>query len=128
MYYTLTGGAFFEVRQKNADLYARITRLVRKWAFASISDARPRLFMRDWVFGISFTDSRSCAPEANVFLTGLDAAIYRLAWTPVTLKALRERLPDVSAEQLEACLQELIDRKLMVCLSGRYLSLAVPVK
>ncbi len=127
IYYTLTGGAFYAVKQRNRDLYEQASRAVNAWIDASGSDARPKLFMRDWIFGISVTDSRSCAPQADVFLTGLSAVLYRQAWTPTSLKTLIDRLPDVSGEQIEACLQELIDKKLMIFLSGRY-SLAVPVQ
>jgi len=58
-------------------------------------------------------------------LFGLDADIYRLAWEPVSLNALLRELPEVAEEKVRGALDGLIRKKLMICLGGKYLSLAV---
>ena len=95
----LTGGTFFDVKKQNQDLYQRLNDAVAKWR--KLNFQAPR-----------------------VYLTGLRARIYRLAWEPVSLHTIYKALPDDSEEDIRSCLNDLVSRKLMIFLSNRYLALA----
>ncbi len=124
IYYILTGGPFTDTIRKNTDLYVKIHEAVASWREQFYSRQSPKLFAAEGFFGLIIFDTRPCALEQTQILLGLSAKIYRLAWEPVSLKKLAEQIPEKSIEEIQKALDDLIMKKLMVFLSGRYLALA----
>ena len=125
IYYRLIGGTFVESIQKNQDLYWRIHEAVQTWRSQYYSETRPELIMNDSPFGILLSDTRPCAVENRWILVGLNARVYRLAWEPVSFDTLVKKLPGVEEAMIREALENLISKKLMVFISGKYLALAV---
>ena len=125
VYYDLTGGPFADTMRENEDLYNRLRETVREWNRRFNSAEPPVLLMTETESGISIHDTRACAEEERCLLSGLHAEIYRLAWEPISPAALLERLPEPSEKDVKGILDDLIARKLMLFLSGKYLALAV---
>lgn len=130
IYYVLTGGTFTDTILENAELYRQIGEAVSSWRTRFYSEKPPYLIMTEGFFGIFISDSRPCAPEKSLVLLGLSAKIYRLAWEPVSFQTISEKLPGHTEEEIQTVLDDLVRRKLMLFLSGKYLALAVmnPVK
>ena len=82
--------------------------------------------MTENIFGLSIYDTRPCASEKNRIIAGLSAKVFRLAWEPVSFHSLLEQLSGIDEEKLKMVLDDLIQKKLMIFLSGKYLSLAIP--
>ena len=125
IYYDLTGGAFMETIRQNMDLYRKIHNAVASWRKQYYSEHPPALIVTEGFFGLIIIDRRPCAMEKTRMLLGLSAKIYRLAWEPVSVEALRKKLLEVSEEEIRQALDDLISKKLMIFLSGKYLALAV---
>lgn len=88
----------------------------------------PRLDMTCDAGVITITDSRPVATAAVHRLTGLAADIYQQCESPISHDRLMRQLAAGSAataDEVNACLEQLISAKLILMLSGRYLSLAV---
>ena len=126
IYYNLVGGSFRENAGSNFDLYQQISGAVAWWRQQFYSDKPPALIMNDIFFSIILMDTRPCAQERSITLMGLSAQIYRLAWEPVSLNSLTEKIPGYTEEKIKKTLDSLVSRKLMLSLSGKYLALAVP--
>ena len=124
IYYQLTGGPFIDTIRQNQDLYNQIDQAVKDWRNQFYSNHPPQLMMRDLIFGISIFDSRPCAVKENLFLLGLSAKIYKLAWEPISWDTLTKHLPGFKEEDLRIALDDLISKKIMLFLSGKYLALA----
>ena len=120
----LTGGPFYDIKKQNADLYVELDKAVRDWHSIFFSQPRPHLVMNENILGIAILDSRPVAQTPRLFLLGLKARIYRLAWEPISLRKICEALPDDTEEDIRKCLDELVSQKLMISISGRYLALA----
>lgn len=125
IYYDLIGGPFTKTIQKNRDLYYQIHLAVTSWREQFYGKHPPMLAMTEGYFGLFITDTRPCAAEKTQLLLGLRAKIYRLAWEPINFEALAKEIPESTEETLRQVLEELISKKLMVYLSGKYLALAV---
>ena len=125
IYYEQTGGPFMDTIRENMDLYRKIHKAVYTWRQQFYSHNPPVLAMKEGFFGLIIHDTRPCAEEHTQMILGLAARIYRLAWKPVSLRTLVKNLPDITEEKIRQTLDDLIRRKLMVCLSDRYLALAV---
>ena len=128
IYHVLIGGAFRESVRKNLDIYRKVDNAVKEWRKEFYSKTPPGLFMTEGIFGLILLDSRPCAQEKSRILLGLNASIYRLAWEPVSLVELLNKLPDYTEEAIREVLEDLIRKKLMIFLSGKYLALAVWLK
>lgn len=120
----LTGGPFYDIKKQNADLYTELHKAVMDWRSIFFSQPRPHLVMNENILGIAIIDSRPVAQSPRLFLLGLKARIYRLAWEPISLRKICEALPDDTEEDIRKCLDELVSQKLMIYISGRYLALA----
>ena len=127
-YFLLSGGPFAETFRKNADLYSEAYKAVNEWRNQYFSKERPVLLMTENILGLSIYDTRPCAPERTRIIAGLSAKVCRLAWEPVSFHSLLEQLPGIDEEKLEMVLDDLIQKKLLIFLSGKYLSLAIPNK
>ena len=103
----------------------RIHEAVQTWRSQYYSETRPELIMNDSPFGILLSDTRPCAVENRWILVGLNARVYRLAWEPVSFDTLVKKLPGVEEAMIREALENLISKKLMVFISGKYLALAV---
>ena len=126
VYYELAGGAFVDTERDNQDLYDRLDEAVREWRKQFFSVKAPVLLMEKTESGIAIRDTRLCAQEGDCLLTGLAAEVYRLAWEPASLDSLLKQLPESSEEEIRGILDDLVGRKLMLFLGGKYLALAVP--
>lgn len=124
----LRGGAFYDIKEQNRDLYYRMSECIDEWLALTNSPNRPVLAMAETVFGLVIFDSRPCASAPRIYLTGLKARIYRLAYEPVTPIELCRALPDDPEEDIREILDFLTERKLMIFLGGRYLALAVKTR
>ena len=125
VYYILTGGSFVDTIRQNSDLYRRIHEAVLKWQEQFYSENPPALTMTESLLGISIWDSRSCASDKKWLIVGLMAKIYRIAWEPVSFETIMRRLPGSEEKEIKNSLNYLIRNRLMIFLSGKYLSLAV---
>ena len=124
IYYELSGGTFTDTIRRDMDLYRKIHQAVSVWRKEFYSKKPPVLVMTEGFFGIILLDTRPCATEKSRILIGLSAKVYRLAWEPVSFKSLAKQLPEVSEEEIRKVLDDLISKKLMLSLSGKYLALA----
>ena len=85
--------------------------------------------MTDYGDEIFIMDNRPCMTGPFHVLTGAAGRIYRLAWDPVTEEKLYAELSEeYGREEISEAVQMLLDNKLMIFLTGRYLALAVPEK
>ena len=129
LYYELTGGEFKEVKHRHENYYERLRKMVREWSALSGSDAFHGLTMTDYGDEIFIMDNRPCMTGPFHVLTGAAGRIYRLAWDPVTEEKLYAELSEeYGREEISEAVQMLLDNKLMIFLTGRYLALAVPEK
>ncbi len=124
VYYELTGDSFQDTIRQNRDLYQQLSSAVVEWRNEYYSDKRAALTVTENFFGLMILDTRPCAPVNSRMLMGLSAAVYRLAWRPVSMKTLAKKLPGYPEEKIQQTLDSLTADKLMVCLSDRYLALA----
>jgi ribosomal peptide maturation radical SAM protein 1 len=91
----------------------------------------PELRMIDGEHGvIRIEDTRPCAVQTQFELMGVTAEVYRLCDAGATVNTLLEQLSnagynDVTELKLNSILNTLLEAKIMLLVSGRYLSLAV---
>jgi ribosomal peptide maturation radical SAM protein 1 len=109
----------------------RMTREVYKWktAFAK-KEARPKLEVAERGDKIVFEDTREVAVAPGFEIEGLEAKIYRVAEHGIAPAHLMKKLQSEgsqgpSEEAVQEALQSLIAKKVLVSLSGRYLSLGL---
>lgn len=125
MYYDLTGGPFKAEKERHQALYGELTDAVQEWKAAHDGGASPDLIMTETRDGLSILDTRPCGARLLTRLSGLAAEVYRRCADPTSPRALNAALGGVPEEEIAACAQDLIDRKLLLFLSGKYLALAV---
>jgi hypothetical protein len=85
--------------------------------------------MREEEDGLHIKDTRPCAVSSTHHLKGLASHVYRACdeihtSTSLTNALSKEHRLDVTPTTLQRVLDELEDRKLVLHLNGRYLSLA----
>ncbi|MDO4478711.1 MAG: RiPP maturation radical SAM C-methyltransferase [Lachnospiraceae bacterium] len=89
----------------------------------------PRLEMYEEGQQLHIIDTRQIAPQRHLTLEGIEWDVYRAAREPGSLKhiltVLTEAGCDYAPEQVEATLNSLCERSLMISLSGKYLALAI---
>jgi ribosomal peptide maturation radical SAM protein 1 len=76
-------------------------------------------------------DRRTTMPKSETTLRGVEAQLYRSCHSGATPAALWKRLSEqdraeLPVEEIEAFLEELVERRLMFTEGGKYLSLAIP--
>ena len=76
---------------------------------------------------LTITDTRPCAVGNQFTLEGLAYQVYLACNQALTPKALTQALglPDYSWQKIEPVVAELCERKLLLSLNGRLLSLAI---
>ncbi|TAN49380.1 MAG: RiPP maturation radical SAM protein 1 [Methylococcaceae bacterium] len=97
---------------------------------ANADKARTKLSMIIDETAITITDTRPCAIQQQITLTGLPKAIYSICDTAASLPKILDELSktygmDIATTQLEHELEALLKLKTMMHIDGRYLSLAV---
>jgi len=100
-------------------------RAVGAWKARHLGGARPVLCMTDRGEEIDFLDTRPCAPDRRTTISGLEAAVYRVADPGLGRAELALRVGRNAMEVAEA-LERLHARKLMLEIGGKHLALAVP--
>ena len=126
VYYRVKGGPFKTTVELHQPLHKQLEELVHRWRHLW-QEGRSDLRMVESAERISILDTRPCAAELFTRLDGVYRDLYHMAWKPLAPEAARRALSDrYSPEETDAAARELIERKLMIRLSGLYLALAVP--
>ena len=119
-----------EIDPDLSDIIAALEVAVTEWNCRFDVDgpapARAHLSLVDDKEAIVLTDTRPVATAASHTLTGLDAAIYRAARTPISLRKL-SRLPafdEAAPSEIEARVDAMCTAKILLRISGRILALA----
>jgi len=102
----------------------RLGEAVSTWKSGYWRDPRPVFHMTDRGGEIDFYDTRPCAPARRVTITGLQAAIYRAADAALAPGEIALRL-QCDTSEVNVALDDLVARKLVVSLNGKFLALAV---
>jgi ribosomal peptide maturation radical SAM protein 1 len=127
---------FFETpRQRDAFLrynhtthagLLRLTEEVHRWKTAFHSAARPRLIVTDLGDRLVFEDTRAVATQPLLEVEGLEREVYLAADEGLMPATLLKRLEGSrTAEAVQAAVQGLMEKKVLVNLSGRLVSLGV---
>jgi magnesium-protoporphyrin IX monomethyl ester (oxidative) cyclase len=107
----------------------RLIRAIHEWKQAFGSKAsRPRLVTTEQGSKIVFEDTRAVRTAASFEIDGLEAQVYRAAEDGIAPANLIKKLQaegSCTEEAIEAAVQNLIDRKVLVRLSGRLLALGI---
>lgn len=127
MYYDLTGGPFMKTKERHQALYRELIDAVEGWKGLRQGGVSPDLMMTETDEGVSVLDTRPCRARLLTRLTGLSAEVMKRCGAPISVQALERTLDGAyPAPEIAACAEDLIDRKLVLRLSGRLLSLAIP--
>jgi ribosomal peptide maturation radical SAM protein 1 len=107
-----------------------LIRRVLAWTRAFRRPVKPVLTCDDDGDAIEFFDTRPCAAERRHAVSGLEAAVYRACDPGADAKTISRRVAEATgappAEQdVAACLARLAERKLVLTLGDRWLSLAL---
>jgi hypothetical protein len=91
---------------------------------------KPLLIMREEADSLTITDTRPCAIYASHELKGLARSVYQACDDICTIASLMNTLAKdygsgLSLEQLQSTLNDLVERRLMLHLDGKFLSLAL---
>jgi ribosomal peptide maturation radical SAM protein 1 len=108
----------------------RVAAAFKQWRASADDLLPPMLSMTDRDGVLDFVDSRRCAESSRVRLAGLDRAVYLVcdqAPRPerVAAKVRDDHGLDVADEQVAQSIAGLCERRLMLAMDGRVLSLAV---
>ncbi len=130
LYYSVAGGDFLKEKEAHSEVYEELKRAVYEWIVLQKKEGFLGLTMNDMGDGIFVMDTRPCSVAPFAMLDRLESAVYRTAWAPVSPERLREQLLNegYGTEEINAAADSLINRKLMIFMSGQYLALAIPVK
>lgn len=126
---------FFELKTGGPDKtrrpgYEQVVANLREW-WQAYDDAehRPKLEMTDNLETLAIADSRPCAAQAQHLLSGLARAVYLNCDSGQSFAGLMRTLDSQAIEADEASVNAIVDQllqnKLMVKISGKLLSLAV---
>lgn len=104
---------------------------IRDWHWAFLSAVPPILSMREAAGETQILDTRRIAPEVRVTLRELEHRVHSAAHASGTSAMLHERVISDGGEavglpEISETIEQLVHRKLMARLGGRYLALAVP--
>jgi ribosomal peptide maturation radical SAM protein 1 len=104
---------------------APVHRAAGEWVAAHRGEEDPPRLDAHWSdAGLRLEDTRAVAPESEVTLTGRAAEIYLLCDNSARVERIANKT-GAAAEEVQAILDDLVERGLMVVDKGRYLSLAV---
>ncbi len=105
-----------------------VSRAVHQWTRAFYADERPVLSVRITDAGCHFRDTRPVASDASCHLEGTVAQTYLNCEDAPTRAELNRRLArqGMTESDFRRTIQELLDRKLLLALGSRLISLAVP--
>lgn len=107
-------------------LYDKMFTLVERWKLLAYGeDFADRLEMRDKGDMIEIMDLRECAVSIRHVLTGLEKEIYRLCRAPASREKILASLPEQAEKDVELCLKNLQEKKLLTGIREEYLALAV---
>lgn len=102
---------------------------IQRWRAIFWSRVPPIMALTDFGDRCEIFDTRPCAESQNLTLEGLAYSIYRACDTAQTPAALAKALAGIrpkppEPQEVEATLADLVERRLMLQVSGRYLALA----
>lgn len=111
---------------RQPDTYmASVHRAAGAWVAAHRGEDGPPRLDAHWAeAGLRLEDTRPGAPEGEVTLTGRAAEIYLICDSSARVERIAEKT-GATAEEVQAILDDLVERQLIVVDTGRYLSLAV---
>lgn len=103
---------------------------IQRWRGLFWDHLPPILAVEDLGDSSVILDTRPCAVEQTVTLRGLHHLVHQQCDRAVTLEGLHRAVQsaegrEISRDDVSAALEELIERKLILAVSGRYLALAV---
>jgi ribosomal peptide maturation radical SAM protein 1 len=102
---------------------------VATWQALQRSHYPPQLVAHDRGDHLELKDTRPIAPEFSVRLEGATAELYRICDRATTAEAARRKLVEaghtLSGDGVTRALGELVERRLVVEVGGRYLALAL---
>lgn len=106
---------------------SKVMRRCEQWRASYFSDPQPTLVMRCTPEGLNIRDTRSEASQWDVVLSGLASELYRACDEAPTVTALMESFERCGNDrkEIEDVIAALLDKKLMVCVDGRYVALAL---
>jgi ribosomal peptide maturation radical SAM protein 1 len=120
---------FFEFEyedRREPDKYAgELTEQIAHWPEWD-SESRPKLDLFQTASIVLITDTRPCAMNSTVVLTGLKAKLYLACDTAQTPASVARKIGNsIPAAEINALLDSFRDARLMAEMDGHYLSLAV---
>ncbi len=107
-----------------------LQKLVQQWTKLFLSKKKPILTMIDEGDQLRIIDTRPCAVSKEHILSGLASTIYKICDRIQSPRSLLEALNQQGAENLswhevKPIMDDLCDRKIILSLDGKFLSLAV---
>ena len=107
-----------------------LIREVLAWTRSFRRAVKPVLTCTDDGEAIHFFDTRPCAVERRHAVSGLDASVHRACDPGADLRTIARRVADATGaipgeEDVAACLARFAERKLVLVLGDRWLSLAL---
>ena len=108
----------------------RLQARIRSWHANFLSTTPAILSMTQQMDGTRITDTRSCAPEVSVFLTGALHRIHRVCHGFSSLDEIGARVAGdggspLTREEIQQALDQLVERKLLLCMDHRWMALAI---
>ena len=119
-----------QVRHGTPPEYQQLEELTNQWRESFKLPQPPMLSLIDQGDCPRIVDTRPCAVEAEMILSGLAYKVYQvcdrhLSQTELLNALKRKHQLEVSWEEVEPVVQELRDRRILLSIGDRYLSLAV---
>ncbi|HYJ78474.1 MAG TPA: homoserine O-acetyltransferase, partial [Longimicrobiaceae bacterium] len=104
---------------------------IREWHDGFLSPLPPVMCMEEGAEETRILDTRSVAPETRVVLRGLAHRVHRACFAARSAGQVAEALaqdggPGAELAEVEAALEELAARRLLLRLGSRWLALAIP--
>ncbi len=126
LYYMLVGGSFLETKRANNPIYDKVREMVEKWQAIQSNPNFHGLTMSDVGDEIFIMDERPCMVEPFVVLDKAASDIYRKCWSPMSEKKLFETFAGYGEDIVRESVTAMIEKNIMIRLSGKYLALAIP--
>jgi len=122
--------SFLKYHPKTHTGLFRLNTEVSRWKAAFRSDSRPRLVATDLGETIRFEDTRSVAPAPVFEIDGLEKLVYKAVEEGITRNQLLNKfqsdgVPMGCEGDVHAAVQRLVDKHVIVELSGRLLGLGI---
>lgn len=134
-YYFEDAGGYSPSNHRGSPGILQLQRMQLEWLFLWIrwwrrgDNYRVALTMEENETGLHITDTRPCALQRDITLTGLEALVYTLCDTGPSLHGLLDSCrqsgySDTALEQMPAILEDFKTRRLLLTLKDRFLGLA----